>query len=468
MTSRELADTGRVIAAKVGRTIRELRTSKDLTQAQLALPAFSISFISALERGKICPSLRALFFLAKRLGVSPAYLLGGGPSSRERAAGVGYVSPNAQAAQISEVALRQAEVLLLQQDLAQAEARLAPLRSELLTIEQNFVLFLLRGQLALEKNDYHSAKEQFQRATRQADALQDNEAHCVARNFLGLARFLTGNYRQAQELHRQCLSDMEGANLPDPLFAIEVIGNLASDYFALAEAAQAAPLYERALEIYDGVVGQGPCQVSTLMPIARAYLQTSARYEEAGQWRLAREFANRALALYKMRATHRCVGLIHQGLGKVRERLGDFDGAEQEYRRALARAQELLDDSALALCHISLAELCLSRGNRASALGEASVALEHARAGSDPQTEAEAMLTLGAIEQAGKNFEEADTLITRALTLLEASHALELAARGYARYANQLEGRGEGRRSLAAWKKAYSLRQASQQADPSL
>ena len=116
----------------------------------------------------------------------------------------------------------------------------------------------------------------------------------------------------------------------------------------------------------------------------------------------------------------------------------------------------------------SLAELNLSRGNRESALGDAEAALTHARAGSDPPTVAEAMLTLGAIHQAGNNFEAADTLITQALQLLEASHALELAARGYARYANQLEGRGETRRSLAAWKKAYSLRQASQAAVPSL
>jgi len=468
VTSRELADTGRAIAAKVGSTIRELRTGKGLTQAQLALPAFSISFISALERGKIRPSLRALFFLAKRLGVSPAYLLGDAPSSRERAAGVGYVSPDAKAALERDVALKQAEVLLLQQAVTQAETLLAPLRSELLTIEQNYALFLLRGQLALERNDYSSAEEQFQRAIVQAEALQDNDAGCVARNFLGLARFLLGNYRRAQELHRQCLSDLERENLPDPLLAIEVLGNLASDYFALNEAAQAAPLYERALEMYEGVVGQDPCPVSTVMPLARAYQQTSSRYGEAGKWRLSREFASRTLLLYKMRATHRYVGLIHLSLGKVRQRLGDLDGADHEYRRALARVQELTDDSALALCHISLAELNLSRGNPEAALGDAEVALAQARTGSDPQTMAEAMLTLGAIHQAGKNFEAADTLIAQALQLLEASHALELAARGYARYANQLEWRGENRRSLAAWKKAYSLRQASQGADPSL
>lgn len=468
MASRELAEIGRTVAEKIGTTIRELRTAKGLTQAQLALPAFSISFISALERGRICPSLRALFFLAKRLGVSPAYLLGGSTSNRYRAAGVGYVQPDVHAALAADVALKQAEVLLLQQALAPAEALLAPLRAELLTIEQDYVLFLLRGQLALERNHYHAAEEQFQRAIVQAEALQDNDASRVAGNLLGLARFLLGDYRQAQELHRQCLTGLERESLPDPLFAIEVIGNLASDHFAQNEAERAIALYRRAIELYENMISQRPCQVSAVIPFAQQYQQISARYGEAGKWSQAREFATRALSLYKMRATHRYVGLLHQSLGKAHERLGDFDRAEYEYRRALVREQELMDDSAIALCHISLAELNLSRGNREAARGEGEVALAHAREGSDTQTIGEAMLTLGAIHQASKDFETADTLITQALQLLEAAHAFELASRGYARYANQLEDRGKGVQSLAAWKRAYSLHQAIEGADPSL
>jgi tetratricopeptide (TPR) repeat protein len=330
------------------------------------------------------------------------------------------------------------------------------------------VLFLLRGQFALERNNYRSAEEQFQRAIVQAEALQDNDAGRVAGNLLGLARFLVGDYRQAKELHRQCLTGLERENFSDPLFAIEVLGNLAGDHFAQNETEQAIALYRRALDLYENVISQRSCQVSAVIPFARQYLLTSTRYREADKWALAREFATRALSLYKMWATHRYVGLMQQSLGKVRERLGDFDGAEYEYRRALACVQELMDDSAIALCHISLAELNLSRGNRDIARGEGEVALTHARLGADPQTIGEAMLTLGAIEQASKDYEAADTLIIQGLQLLEASHAFELASRGYARYANQLEDRGDGIRSLAAWKKAYSLRQASEGTDPFL
>src|SRR5260370_18832821 len=67
MATKETANVGRAVAARVGTNIREVRTKLGLTQAQLASPEFSISYISAIERGKIRPSLKALSILAKRL-----------------------------------------------------------------------------------------------------------------------------------------------------------------------------------------------------------------------------------------------------------------------------------------------------------------------------------------------------------------------------------------------------------------
>src|SRR5579864_6388165 len=64
---------GRVIGAK----IRAARQALKFTQSQLARPDFSISYISAIERGQIQPSLRALAILAARLGLSSTQLLTG-------------------------------------------------------------------------------------------------------------------------------------------------------------------------------------------------------------------------------------------------------------------------------------------------------------------------------------------------------------------------------------------------------
>src|SRR5260370_16604473 len=82
MASIETANVGRAVAARVGTNIREVRTKLVLTQAQLAAPEFSISYISAIERGKIRPSLKALSILAKRLDVPLTFLLEGSPAGR--------------------------------------------------------------------------------------------------------------------------------------------------------------------------------------------------------------------------------------------------------------------------------------------------------------------------------------------------------------------------------------------------
>ena len=74
MPSVETANVGKAVAKRVGDNIREVRTKLGMTQAQLAAPEFSISYISAIERGKIRPSLKALSILARRLDVPLTFL----------------------------------------------------------------------------------------------------------------------------------------------------------------------------------------------------------------------------------------------------------------------------------------------------------------------------------------------------------------------------------------------------------
>src|SRR5438309_9885222 len=63
------------IGQTVGVRLRAARLARKLTQSQLAAPDFSVSYISAIERGQIQPSLRALEILAHRLELSSTDLL---------------------------------------------------------------------------------------------------------------------------------------------------------------------------------------------------------------------------------------------------------------------------------------------------------------------------------------------------------------------------------------------------------
>src|SRR5207244_6959935 len=110
----ETANVGKAVAARVGTNIREVRTRLGMTQAQLAAPEFSISYISAIERGKIRPSLKALSILARRLDVPLTFLLEGSPAGAAEARTVGYSPADAGPDQKIDVDLLQASVLIQQ------------------------------------------------------------------------------------------------------------------------------------------------------------------------------------------------------------------------------------------------------------------------------------------------------------------------------------------------------------------
>src|SRR5437016_6997887 len=127
--SLETANVGKAVAARVGSNIRAVRSKLALTQAQLASPEFSISYISAIERGKIRPSLKALSILARRLDVPLTFLLEGSPSGAAEARSVGYSPADAGPDQKIDVDLLQASVLIQQGAYEEDKNLSAPIRA---------------------------------------------------------------------------------------------------------------------------------------------------------------------------------------------------------------------------------------------------------------------------------------------------------------------------------------------------
>jgi HTH-type transcriptional regulator, quorum sensing regulator NprR len=182
MATVEAANVGRAIAARVGTNIREVRTKLGLTQSQLATPEFSISYISAIERGKIRPSLKALAILAKRLDVPLAFLLEGTPAGAAEARAVGYSPADTGPDQRIDVDLLQANVLVQQQHYQEAAALLAPIQPERITTDQVYRLFLLHGQIHLGLHEYQEAVVDLRAAITQGEGLGNSEAIERARN----------------------------------------------------------------------------------------------------------------------------------------------------------------------------------------------------------------------------------------------------------------------------------------------
>ena len=106
----------------VGAKIRAARQAKKYTQSQLAVPDFSVSYISAIERGQIHPSLRALEILARRLGLSSTELLSADVRS-ENSSSVPISAPANEEVAI-ELALLEAQIAILQGAALEAIAQL--------------------------------------------------------------------------------------------------------------------------------------------------------------------------------------------------------------------------------------------------------------------------------------------------------------------------------------------------------
>jgi tetratricopeptide (TPR) repeat protein len=458
MPSLETANVGKAVAARVGTNIREVRTKLGLTQAQLAAPEFSISYISAIERGKIRPSLKALSILAKRLDVPLTFLLEGSPAGAAEARAVGYSPADSGPDQRIDVELLQANVLIYQHAFKEAEELLAPIQPERITTDQAYRLFLLRGEIHLGANEFQEAVVDLRAAVSQGEGLNDIEYIERARNLLGRAYFSLYNYTLALENHQRCNTAIENEYIKDPVFALDVYGNLANDYSRLGDLEKAVMYYHRALATLEEMNRDS-------RGFAQKYMEISRSYKGANKLTIARDYAMRSLALYEMRDEQRIVGLTHQRLGKALERQNDLDGAEEEYKQAILIEQELDDEVSISICLTSLAELLLKRGKIQEARHEAEKALSAARSSQDAQTQGQALMALAQIDHQSGDFEAADKLFMQALEQLDSSHAHEIAASAYFRYANLLEQRGEVQRSLNAIKRAYEHQRQGNRGD---
>jgi len=123
------------------------------------------------------------------------------------------------------------------------------------------------------------------------------------------------------------------------------------------------------------------------------------------------------------------------------------------------------DPVASSTCHTSLAELLLKRSQTDEAEQEAQKALEFARASGNAQAQGQALMALALLRHQTADYAAADQLFEEALALLDSSHAHEVAASGYFRYANLLEERNEVQRSLNAIKKAYDHQRQGKRGD---
>jgi len=343
--------------SEVGERLRSLRVAAGLTQSQLADGRFSKEYVSQIERGKTRPTGETLEWLAEKLDVDPAYLLGG-VSAEER----GRV----------ETALARAEALAEQGEHAAAAIAFSECRQEVAaTAVADLELRLLLGEsLALaQSGGVQEALRQLSRAQAivERPTFSDlDRAEVLFR--MGVCRYNLSSISTAVSLLTSALELADRSGLPCDLLRGDILDWRSRCYRRQRDWQAAREDVERALELAESA--------HDLRAAAQAYFQASLVAEREGHWLLARTYAERARGYYEELEDRANVGRLLNNLGGLNFTLGQPERAVELLKNAHDVALEVGDEPEAGLALCSLAQVHLDVSEAGLAADEASKALE--------------------------------------------------------------------------------------------
>ena len=431
------------IGQSVGAKLRAARQAKKMTQGQLAQPDFSVSYISAIERGQIHPSLRALEILAGRLGLSSTELL---PKTGEQNEGVKGPSPE----EIAELALLEAQVAIRQNEGTVAIEQLEKLTSKMLTHRQQVQRGYLLGMAYSALLQFQEAEAMLSQAIELAREKNDRYSKLQLHYQLGITHAAMHNHAQAISCHLACLKLMEEFGVDDAFLKTRIYFQLGQQHAALDHHEQAIAMFEQAIALAT--------EVAEAERRKAAYWDLSQSFIDSEDATLATIYAYKSQFLSNQQAANLLTGEIYHYLGRALLR-GDLEAAHTYLMNALQDERVMKDQLARASVTTSLAEWFL----RQKALREAE---EHARqaykiavASGDTIVAKETLLTLGRIEYALSRYEDGDSHFIAGLEMLERLGLQEELSDQLARYGQLLEERGLVHEAIKYFKRAFEGQQ---------
>jgi tetratricopeptide (TPR) repeat protein len=428
-----------VNAPGLGDRIREARNKAGLSQGDLAGTDYSVSYISAIERNKIRPSMRALSWLASRLNMNLADLLAVEVPVSATYTGAIVSDDEAQSA------IAQAQIDIAARDYTSAYNRLRSIREGVKSSALRVQINLLFGEAAVALGKGDEAKEALEQnliITREIDPVMQE----ISRNVLGIAYGQIGMTMMALESHRQCLTAIDSHIIRDPSFELSVLNNLGSDYLQLGQNDEAIRVFERA-----ATLGR---QMLTPQALAELYWRVSAEQRRDGNLPQAQRFADMAAEHLRVAQNQQIFANIQSNLGMAYAEHNDNDRAEATLQQAREIAERSNNASGASLALASLSRVQLARGDTKKALESARSALTQAQNANNNEALGRAYLVLGEALSASGKGSEADENFAKGLGLLEKSGSPTELTRAYEHYADLLAQRGDAKRAFEYLKMA--------------
>lgn len=436
--------------SRIGQRIRRARLTRNLTQGELAKGEFSVSYVSAVERGQIRPSLGALERLATRLQVPLSELLTAEHDSEIDAAMSFTEGRGTEADQTREEVssrLREAQILTRQGKTDEAITILQEVLGRAVSPRDIAAAHHYLGGCYLAKDEPDEARRELQEVMPIAERIGDRDLLERSRNDLGTAYFQMGKHLLALECHRACNDAIQRGIMRDPLFKLNVLSSLGNEYWSLGEYEKAIETLKEAAELSNDVLN--PERLGNI------YWMLSASYNAQGDTARAKRFALHSIQSYEEVGNKRQASYVHSRLGRAYLQSEQLEEAEAHLRVAHDMAQRMDDARGLTESARSLSELHLRRKQYDEAETEARQALAAADRQHDVLARADALLAMGeALEARGKH-KDADANMNEAIKLLRSANATQHLAAAYSRFSGLYEQRGDAAKALDMLKKAW-------------
>jgi tetratricopeptide (TPR) repeat protein len=290
----------------LGKTLKELRHARGLTQRQLAEPEYTHAYVSTIEAGRKTPSRQVLECFAAKLRVDVEDLLTGRP-------------PGFQAE--FELRLREARIAASSGQIEQARKAYKSLERD----ADRYGLTVLRARaveglgLAAERSSrYEEAVEHYGRAE---ELLRDQVPTARADAMAGKARCLhsLGDLRYAVYLLESLLERIEREGLTDPSAIVRLKATLILPYFDLG-------LFRKAREVAQEVLQLAP-RVDDPTRLGAMYVNVARVLLHQGHFKEAAESLIRAHDLYQQLDLQTEMGIASLALGYVMSREDRLDEA---------------------------------------------------------------------------------------------------------------------------------------------
>jgi len=461
--------TEKVAANSLGSGVRLDRKRLVLSQQELAGPQYVASYISAIERDKIHPSLKALELIAKRLGEPVEYFLYGGYGSGALQDGENSENHSEiRSGSAPETSFTSAmrDKLLEAQLMVERAAHLSGPKGQHQLTEAAQMLNVIprhqlseydRGQLGhllgtfyLHHNEPEQARTELEEALALASKTGQTSLEVEIRFLLGNVLFARRLADQALPHHQACREVIEAnPQLFTSELKLAILTGLANDHLALNHASQAVETFQEALKAEE----------ETEKPETRAnnFYHLSKLYYERGDLVRARAYSQVSLSLYEQLNQRRQILRLSANVGELLAGMGQLEEAEKVLTRAVqvGQAENTLSGTDLALTYTSLAALRLQQNQLDEAGNISRQAIEEARQAGDKLAEGKAMQLSAEVETRLDHREAAHKLYEQAISILEQVNLPYVLGDVYKAYGEALEKWGDFANAVGYLKKAY-------------